>query len=87
MGIFGLGSAAGAGGLLGALSAFNPAALFTSLAATVATSAIQQGAGELAGKTGGGFFGNLLGSLVEPFSNGLTGFVQNWLGGANTKNS
>jgi hypothetical protein len=39
------------------------------------------------GVVAGAFASHGLGSLVEPFSNGLTGFVQNWLGGSNTKNS
>ena len=87
MAFLGIGGAAGAGGIFSALSAFNPATLFTSLAVTAATSAFQQGAGELAGKAGGGFFGNLFNSLVDPFSNALRGFMQNWLGGSDTKNS
>jgi hypothetical protein len=82
MSFLGIGGGAGAGGIFSALTAFNPATFFASLAATAATSALQQGAGQLTSRAGGGFWGNMLSSVVDPFSSGLTGFFQKWLGGA-----
>ena len=77
-GIFG---AAGAGRML---AAFNPATFFASLAVTAASSAIQQGAGQVASRAGGGFWTNMLSSIVNPFSSKLTDLAQNWLGGADS---
>ena len=88
MGIFGLGGASGAGGIFSALSALNPVTLFSSLAVTAASTALQQGAGKLSESAGGGFWGNMINSLVNPFSDGLTSLMQSWLGGGtSSKNS
>jgi len=88
MAFLGIGGAAGAGGIFSALTAFNPATLFASLAVTAASTALQQGSGKLSDSVGGGFWGNMINSLVNPFSDGLTSLMQSWLGGGtSSKNS
>ena len=64
-----------------AAAAFNPATLFATAVTTFATAAVQKGANELAGRAGGGFFGDLASSFLNPMSSTFTNFMQKWLGG------
>jgi hypothetical protein len=82
MNFFGIGGGgARTGGIFGALAALNPAILLGTMVAAAASTAIQQGSGKLTDSAGGGFWGKMFGSVMNPLTSGLTGFLQRSLGG------